>query len=209
MGISKTQVLAYLEPDEPDYASAVELGSDVLPVLKELLDDDRPGIAAKAASLAGMVGGDAAVAVLQKAGKSADPIVRVAAAGASSGLTATQAAKVLSPLVADQDVGVQKTALNATPVKLPSALRKAIEKIDPATADASILQLSRRTLGVEDDTEGDEPSDTFGAGFGEEMADTTLGEMPLLGMGSSDDQMPTGDMETGVDDAMTSTEGMP
>lgn len=214
MAVSKKQVLAYLEPDEPDYASAAELGADVLPILDELLDDERPGIAAKAASLAGMVGGDKAVAVLQKAGESADPVVRVAAAGASSSLSATQAAKVLTPLVQDQDVGVQKTALNAAPPKLPSALRKTIEKIDPSTADPAIVALSQRALGVKPDAADEEEMATYEAtpAVVEEMptGDMEMGgdEMPSGDMDIAGDQMSVGDMPTDPDGGMASTEDM-
>ncbi len=53
---------------------------------------------------------------------------------------------------------------------------------------------------MEDDAEGDEPSvaGTHGSGLSDEMADATVGDMPLLEMESSDDQMPSGDMETAL-----------
>lgn len=206
MDVTKEQVLAYLEPDEPNYASAAELGSEVLPILTDLLNDPRPGIAAKAASLAGKVGGRDAVTVLQKAARSADPVVRVAAAGASSGLSASEAEIVLAPLVADQDVGVQKTALNAAPVELPSALRAAIEQLDPDTADPAIMEMSQRALRVTPEADEEELPDVDEGGLAGEdwIADLPTGAMHSGDMATDDmaasdtgellSELPHGDM---------------
>jgi hypothetical protein len=141
-------------------------------------------------------------------------VVRVAAAGASSTLSAAQAAKVLTPLVQDQDVGVQKTALNAAPTKLPSGLRKTIEKIDPSTADPSILALSQRALGVKPDVTEERGLPTYeeGPAVVEEMPsgdmEMTGDEMPSGDMDIAGDQMSGGDMPTDPGGGMTSSEDM-
>jgi hypothetical protein len=203
MAVSKEQVLAFLESDEPDYAGATKLGPGALSILEDLLDDASPGIAAKAASLAGMIGGEKAVTVLKKAGASSDPIVRVAAAGAASSLAPLEAAEVLAPLVTDRDIGVQKTAMMATPSTIPASLKRAIEEIDPTTIDPAILDLRDRALRThaEIHNEGAMPGVlNQEMGQAEDEASTTempVGNMPTVHDTASDageTMMPDGDM---------------
>jgi hypothetical protein len=128
MPVSLEQVRQALQTDEPNYERlARELGPEALPHLAVLVDSPDPALASKAASLAGAIGGEQAAPVLQKAARSADVRVRVAAAGAARNLPDAPASRVLQTLVQDPDPGVQKTALRSVPAaatpELQSALR--------------------------------------------------------------------------------------
>ena len=182
MALSMEQILEYLQCDEPDYGRASKLGPDALPFLENLVEGDDAMLAAKAASLAGMIGTDKAVDVLGKAANSADPTVRVAAAAAARGLDDEPASRVLSKLVGDSDFGVQKTALKSLPKKPTAELSQQLSDLHAhATPElASLL------------------NDTGEQTFGEDM------EMPSGNMaGESQGDMPAGDMN---DDGADATE---
>src|SRR4051812_22614096 len=100
MPVTMEQVRKALDPEEPDYAKATKLGPDALPHLQKLIQGRDPGLASKAASLAGMIGGEQAGAVLEKAAGHRDVRVRVAAAHSAQHLPAAAASQVLATLVA-------------------------------------------------------------------------------------------------------------
>ena len=64
MAVSTEQLRRMLNADEPDYAGLARLGGGILPQLAQLLNDRSEDTAANAASLAGMIGSDQAVALL-------------------------------------------------------------------------------------------------------------------------------------------------
>ena len=123
MSLEMKDVRSVLEPEEPDYDEAAKMGSEALPHLEALVKGDDIELAAKAASLAGIIAAEGRMAVLNIAAKSHDPVVRVAAAGAARDLSDADASQVLETLVGDADEGVQKTALKSVPAN-PSALLK-------------------------------------------------------------------------------------
>jgi HEAT repeat protein len=113
MSITMKDVRACLDPDEPDYARAVKLGPEALPFLKELVEGPDIGLASKAASLAGMIGGEQSMAVLEKAALSHEPVVRVAAASSIRNLKEEQAVKIMDLISNDADAGVRKVMLRS------------------------------------------------------------------------------------------------
>jgi hypothetical protein len=129
MAIKISEVRAALEPEEPDYISAAKMGREIVPHLKRLVKSGDPEMASKAASLAGLLGDGVGLAVLQSAAESADPIVRVAAAGAVQGLSDADASDVLVTLVMDTDLGVQKRALMSVPANPSADLDKCLSDI--------------------------------------------------------------------------------
>jgi len=140
------QVRKALDPDEPDYAKAAKLGPEALPHLDKLIAGKDPGLASKAASLAGMIGGERAEATLAKAAKHKDARVRVAAAHSAQHLPAPAASSVLTPLVADADVGVQKVALRSVPTKATPELRASVEAVAKRRAASPLKELSQQVL---------------------------------------------------------------
>jgi HEAT repeat protein len=133
MPVSMSQVLATIDKDEPDYGAATKLGPDALPHLRQLVEADDAMRAAKAAHLAGLIGGAQAAPVLELAAAHRDPTVRVAAAHALGAGTDTPTS-LLERLLDDRDVGVRKVALRAAKTAKRSQLRNkvsAMAKDDP------------------------------------------------------------------------------
>lgn len=113
MSVSMEDVRKVLDPDEPDYAAAAQLGEDALPHLEELVRGNDPMLASKATYAASLISGGAdAVAT---AADSEDPIVRVAAAAAARNLTPERAEPLLRRLSDDEDAGIRKVARASAP----------------------------------------------------------------------------------------------
>jgi hypothetical protein len=140
------QVRKALDPDEPDYDKAAQLGPDALPHLEVLVGGEDIGLASKAASLAGRIRDERSVAVLDKAASHGDARVRVAAAAAAKGLPASGASRVLERLVADRDIGVQKHALRSVPTRASAELRQKIESLKGRRGIAPLDPLIDETL---------------------------------------------------------------
>jgi HEAT repeat protein len=132
MAISVGQLQGLLNVDEPDYNSLARLGPSVLPHLEQLVASRDEYIAANATSLAGMIGGVRAIAVLERAARSPSPLVRVAAAAAVGRVESPRASALLATLLSDRDKGVRKFAIKASARKKSAALA------------ARIADLSRR-----------------------------------------------------------------
>jgi HEAT repeat protein len=115
MTVSMDDVRRILDPEEPDYDAAAELGTGALPHLQAIVAGDDPMLASKAAYAASMLEGDAGQDVVQAAAHSTEPLVRVAAAAAARNLPAPSARDVLSDLAADDDPGVRKVARASSP----------------------------------------------------------------------------------------------
>ena len=111
MTVSMKDVRKVLDPDEPDYAAAAELGEEAVPHLDQLVRGDDAMLASKAAYAASLIQGGAAT--VATAADSKDPVVRVAAAAAARNLAPEQARHVLSQLSEDEDAGIRKVARNS------------------------------------------------------------------------------------------------
>ena len=141
MTVTMEQVRAVLDPEEPDYAQAAQLGSEALPQLMSLIRGTDLGLAMKAASLAGMIQGRESVNVLEQAAKHADPRIRIAAAAASRNLNDADASHILFSLVSDADLGVQKVALQSVPVKATDELTAAVNQLSRTVTEPAISDL--------------------------------------------------------------------
>lgn len=107
MVVTMQQVLAELDPDEPDYEKAAKLGSEALPHLEVLVKKDDALLASKATYLASLIHDKASIAVLDSAARSVHPEVRVAAAYGSRNLDIPEVKRVLEVLRDDQDENVR------------------------------------------------------------------------------------------------------
>jgi murein L,D-transpeptidase YcbB/YkuD len=122
MAVTLDQVRRILSSDEPDYRSAARLGPAVLPHLQTLVRGRDPGVASRAAVLAGRIDHDASVAVLQTAASSPLVHVRLAAAAAARRLARPAASSVLAALLNDSDAGVRKVAVRSATTRANPAL---------------------------------------------------------------------------------------
>ena len=147
MAVTFDQVKAALDPEEPAYnKAAAAFGAEALPHLARLIASDHSMLASKAAYLAGIIGTDKAVDLIQRAARSGDVTVRIAAAAAAGKLTADSASDVLINLIDDGDVGVQKVALRSVPDTSSPALRARVASLSAVKADSAIRSLSREVL---------------------------------------------------------------
>ena len=110
MVVTMQQVLDALNPEEPNYTTAAELGPDALPHLENIVKSGEHMLASKAGYLASLIPDKEAVSVLKEAAQHADPIVRVAATAGAGNLAPSAADEVLTLLENDQDEGVRKLA---------------------------------------------------------------------------------------------------
>ena len=117
MTVTREQVLAQLYPDEPDYEGAAQLGPEALPHLMQLIEEGDPDLASKATSLASVIDAAESIEAVDKAARSPDPVIRVAAAAALGNLSEPPG-PVAHSMLDDEDVGVRKLALTAAPVSM-------------------------------------------------------------------------------------------
>jgi hypothetical protein len=123
MPITYAELKALLDIDEPDYAALAERAADALKHLRKMVASSDASLASKAVSLAGIIGVEGSVAIVADAAKSREPVVRVAAAHAASLLPdSAPAARVVSKLLDDKDVGVVKFAGKAAARQSDTAL---------------------------------------------------------------------------------------
>jgi hypothetical protein len=137
MAITMKDVRAALDPDEPKYAEAAKLGSGALTHLEALVSAGDPMLASKATYLASLIRDARSAAIVEKAARSENPAVRVAAATAASNLPAAGAAAVLLELVSDADPGVRKVARRSVPDKPSGKLAEKLKAAPEAPGEAA------------------------------------------------------------------------
>ena len=163
MPITYAKLKAMLDVDEPDYLALAAKVVGAMHHLRKLAASDDVSLASKAVSLAGMIGDDRSVALVSDAARSRHTLVRIAAAHAAGLLPAgTHAARVVSRLLDDRDVGVAKLATRAasrqsdptvvakakrTSTRVASAVRAIIKKnMIRERATAMALKASRKAI---------------------------------------------------------------
>jgi HEAT repeat protein len=161
MAVTMNDVRAALDPEEPDYPKAAQLGPDALPHLEVLVNSGDTMLASKAAYLASLIKDAKAAEIVGTAAQSDDPAVRVAAAAAASNLTPSGASAVLVELVGDPDPGVRKVARASVPDKPTTKLAKKLEDLGdeggPAREVPAELDGGDRTTGpMPGETAGEE-----------------------------------------------------
>lgn len=142
MPVTMQQVIVQLDREEPDYAQAARLGPDALPHLATLIQGPDLGLAAKAASLAGVLDAAGSAAVLAIAVRHREPVVRVAAAAAAQRLHVIPPA-LADGLLADPDPGVREWALHAVAARPGAGMRARVEQIMRADPDAGLRERAR------------------------------------------------------------------
>lgn len=128
MPVTLEQVVVQLDREEPNYAQAARLGPEALPHLVTLIQGSDIGLAAKAASLAGLIDAPESVGVLERASRHPEAVVRVAAAAASRNLTTMPSALAIV-MLNDPDPGVRKWVLKALEVHRPTGVKAQVEEI--------------------------------------------------------------------------------
>jgi HEAT repeat protein len=146
MALTLQQLRLALGGGEPNYAALARSGQGILPALSQLVADRNPVVAAAAATLAGMVGGAAALPVLARASAVASASVRSAAAASLSGISDPRAAALVGKLLADQDKGVRKFAVKAAAARQNPALAAKVAQISKQDPHKHLRLLAARAL---------------------------------------------------------------
>jgi|SRR5215217_2537352 len=137
------QVLAQLYPDEPDYERSAQLGPEALPHLMQLVEEGDPELASKATYLASLINVQGSAEVVEKAARSTDPLLRVAAAASLSNLEEMPTPLVES-MLNDRDVGVRKLTLRSLETQKTIGLKPKVEEIAEGDPNISLRQLASR-----------------------------------------------------------------
>lgn len=130
MAVTMEQVRAALDPEEPNYEEAAQLGQEALPHLEALVQSADSLLASKATYLTSLIKGAKAAEIVKQASQSDDPVVRVAAAAATSNLSASAASTVLVNLVGDGDPGVRKVAQQQAQDRPSAKVMAALESLE-------------------------------------------------------------------------------
>jgi len=119
MPVTFDQVRAALDPEEPNYGIAAQLGPDAIPHLSQLVQGNDPMLASKAAYLASLIQSSQTDAVLTLAAQSTHETVRAAAAAGVRNRDQVSV-PLVDQLLRDQDSGVRKVTLRSI-AALPKA----------------------------------------------------------------------------------------
>ena len=145
MPVTVQDVVRQLNRDEPNYAQAAQLGREALPHLRELIEGDDLGLAAKATYLAGVMNADESTRLLEIAARHPDPVVRVAAAASAKNLTRITASLAVT-FLDDADPGVRKRGLRTLEVNQPQGIRPNLEKIMKDDPDIGLRERARKVI---------------------------------------------------------------
>lgn len=146
MSITMKDVRTRLEPDEPDYAKAAQLGPDAIPYLNELINGDDIMLASKAAYLASLIKSENSISVLESAARNPEPIVRVAAASGLRNLSEENADRVSNLLIEDHDIGVRKVTVKSISQFRSPALIAKVRKLANEDPEPFMRDLASRTI---------------------------------------------------------------
>jgi hypothetical protein len=128
--VTREEVIAAISADEPDYQSLAEMfGPDVTPIAEELASSPDPGLASRAASLAGYMEPSAAAGVVAAATRHASAAVRVAAAASLSAVGPEVSRELAVRMLADPEPGVRKGALHSLARSRPSGVAAYVREL--------------------------------------------------------------------------------
>ncbi len=148
MAHTKDELIKMINLDEPDYPEIVaRLSKDDIPLLNELAVDPNPAIATKAISCLGFMNDDRAFAGVEKAAKSSNPVLRVAASHALRNMSSRPAAeKILDKLLDDDDIGVKKFALKTVEASKFSGLKEKVRQMHAKEPNEHLKTLSKQVM---------------------------------------------------------------
>jgi HEAT repeat protein len=140
---SLDEVRTALDKDELDYPRlASELGEGALEPLRELVAEDEPRIASKAAYLAALISGERSDDVVGLASQSRHEVVRVSAAAALSELPAGKGEAAAERLLADPDPGVRARAARSAVRRGDPALTGRVREMARDDEDPAVQELA-------------------------------------------------------------------
>jgi HEAT repeat protein len=146
MKLELDEVRKRINLDEPDYDKlAATLGTEAVPMLTALIEDQDSAVASKATYLLSKIPSPEALAGIEKAARSHNKNVRIAAAAGLGNVPAPSNA-VLRELLADADPGVRKVALQSIQKAGDRALRDDVQRLAKADQEEGIRSLAKEVL---------------------------------------------------------------
>jgi HEAT repeat protein len=127
MAFTYEQVVAILSPDEPTQASVQTLDESAIPHLERMIASDNESLAVKAAFALAHTQSDKTPQILRTLVAHPKPVMRVAAASAASRLPLAEREEILTTLLDDPDLGVQKATLRSVGTNVSANLKERIE----------------------------------------------------------------------------------
>jgi HEAT repeat protein len=131
--------LSSIEPDESTYAG---IGPDEVGLLRELLGDEEPWMAARAVHALSRIDDPAAREAVAEAAHNARMEVRVAVASAAPQMPADAADAVLADLLADDHTAVRKVAVNAVSERNSPAVREQVSALAATEPDDRLRSIA-------------------------------------------------------------------
>jgi HEAT repeat protein len=147
MAVTMDDVRRSLMPDEADlHAAARFLGPEALPHLEALIEGDDVMFAAKAAYVAGLIADPRSAEVVQRAARSGDRAVRMAAATVARQMPAERSAPAVVTLLRDDDAEMRQMAVAAITPESPAEVRAALATMAQSDPHPHLRALSSDAL---------------------------------------------------------------
>jgi HEAT repeat protein len=131
--------LSDIEPDDRTYEG---IDASDVDLLRQLLDDEEPWLAARAVYALSRIDAESAHRALLAASKSPRPEVRVAVAASAGTLPPRVSDQVLSRLLGDVDLGVRKFAVKSTSERNSDAVKKRLGTVATTEANTAVRQIA-------------------------------------------------------------------
>jgi hypothetical protein len=143
MVVSTQEIRRELDKDELDYpALAVAYGKAILPQLKEIVVEDVPRLASKAAYLAGSLADENSHEVVALAARSRHDVVRVSAASAVTTLPTPHAVEITATLLQDADPGIRARAAKSAGKMGDASLSARLQEMAMQDTDIQVRTLA-------------------------------------------------------------------
>ena len=147
MALSKEELRLLLSNEEPNYPEiAAKIDADSIPALDALSTDADIMTATKAVYLASLLPNANAHAVVTKASKSANALLKIAAASALVNLPDATKYKIAEKLITDADVSVQKLVINSVQTTASPKLKEQIKALSTDSPSEFIKSISLKKL---------------------------------------------------------------
>lgn len=145
MAVTMDDVVRKLLPDEGNlHRAARVLGPDALPHLETLVEGEDLMLATKAAYVAGLIPGGEAI--VQRAARSGERAVRMAAATVAQRMPAAQSAAVVTTLLGDDDAEMRQMAVAAVTAESPAEVHEALAAMAERDPHPHLRALSQDVL---------------------------------------------------------------
>ena len=147
MALSKEELRLLLSNEEPNYPEiAAKIDADSIPALDALSTDADIMTATKAVYLASLLPNTKAHAVVTKASKSSNALLKIASASALVNLPDATKHKIAEKLITDADVSVQKLVINSVQTTASSKLKEQIKALSTDSPSQFIKSISLEKL---------------------------------------------------------------